>query len=765
MKKIVLSFGWLCSLVISYAQVVDRYPNIQSVDETSVIIAWRTATAGIGTVTWGTTSGSLTNTITESSSNQIHAVTISGLQPNTKYYYKASSGSFASSEEYFFTAKPESVRQVSFLSYGDCGFNNSVQNTIGGFMTAQPVDFAVVVGDVDQNVGNDYDTRFFQRYKDMLKHSCHFTGIGNHDVITNNTNYTDAFHLPHNNPANSEKYYSFTWGNAKFITIDGNSDYTAGSAQYVWLQNELKCNDREWTFVYFHQPPWTNGWDVSYNIPLTPFYHYQGNTDMRTSIVPLFEQYHVDFVLNGHTHNYERGIYNGVRYFICGGAGGATPDTHQSSNAPNIQLELNINNYMKWSVSGDTVSYYTYDLSNNKVDSQVVTKAFTPYVATVSTVSATCGGSNGSATINVAGPHAPYTFSWTGGSTSNTASSLAAGTYQVTITDANGCTKQNSATVSQTTAVLVQAVTTDETCAGSKDGNITLNVTGGNGPYIYNWANNIQPDSLSAGSYVVTVTDANFCTAAQTVTIHTLGGGTRPHLTTPNNATVICNADSLLINATAGFASYNWNNGNNSATLYANSAGTYFVQAVDNFGCVVNSDTVTLTIDSVPHLQITASAVNLSAQFDASQSGLGNYFWDFGNNHNYTGTNTHVNYVYPDSGTYTVKLITQHYCGADTALITVHVSDAVSGVVYMKGDELKVSIEPNPFNREAKVVIDKAAGDYFTAKLYSVDGKLLRDLGNTTNILTIEKANLSAGDYFLHISNDRLQTTLKLVVQ
>lgn len=765
MKKILLSVGLLCMLMVSYSQV-DRYPNIQSPTETSTIIAWRTATASIGTVNWGTSSGSLINAITEPSSTKIHAVTISGLQPNTKYYYQAISGSFTSSVEYFYTAKPDSVRQLDFLAYGDCGFNNSVQNTIGGFMTGHTVDLALVLGDVDQNVGNDYDNRFYLRYKDMLKHTCHFTAIGNHDVITNSTNYTDAFHLLRNNPANSEKYYSFTWGNAKFITIDGNGPYTQGSAQYTWLENELKCNDREWTYVFFHQPPWSNGWDASYSIPFTPFYQYQGNTDMRTSIVPLFEQYHVDFVLNGHTHNYERGIHNGVRYFISGGAGGATPDTHKSSNAPNIQFELNINNYMKWMINGDTVRYYAYNLSNNKVDSQTVIKTFTPYSANVTTVSATCGGSNGSATITVAGPHAPYSYSWTGGSTTNTASSLAAGTYNVTISDVNGCTKQSIAVVSQTTAVALQTVKTDETCEGSKDGNITLTVSGGTSPFSYSWANSIQPDSLSAGTYEVTVTDAYLCTAAQTVTISTLGGNSRPFLSTVANATVICEGDSLVISATTGFATYSWNTGNSSASIYANTAGEYFVQATDSFGCLVFSDTILLTIDSIPHLQIAASTLNLSAQFDASQSGLSNYFWDFGDSQTYSSSTGHATYVYADSGTYTVKLITQYYCGADTAFIDVHVSSLISGAISLKGDVIKVSIQPNPFSSSTNVMIEKDSGDSFYAKLYSVDGKLLRDLGKTTNnTLTIEKGNLSAGDYLLIISNERLKTTLKLIVE
>ena len=138
----------------------------------------------------------------------------------------------------------------------------------------------------------------------------------------------------------------------------------------------------------------------------------------------------------------------------------------------------------------------------------------------------------------------------------------------------------------------------------------------------------------------------------------------------------------------------------------------------------------------------------------------------FGNGQTFNGTTNHAAYVYPDSGTYQVTLITQYYCGADTALITVHVSDAVSGVVSLKGDGVKISIAPNPFGNQTKVLIDKTPGENFEAKIFSVEGKLIRDLGTTANNqLVIERGNLSAGNYFLLISNNYLKTTLKLMVE
>lgn len=767
MRKLQLLLLFMIFATVTFAQVVDRYPNIQSPDETSVIIAWRTATASNGSVQWGTSAGSLTNTVTETGNNQIHAITISGLQANTQYFYKAVSGTFQSSVEHFYTAKKESQRQFDFLAYGDCGFNNTVQNTIGSLMAGQTVDMGVVAGDIDQNVGNDYDARFFQRYKDMLKHTCHFTAIGNHDVITNATNYTDAFHLPHNNPAASEKYYSFTWGNAKFITIDGNGSYTQGTAQYTWLENELKCNDREWTFVYFHQPPWSNGWDASYSIPFTPFYHYQGNTDMRTSIVPLFEQYDVDFVINGHTHNYERGIYNGVRYFITGGAGGATPDTHQSSNAPNIQLEMNINNYMKWSVKGDTVSYYTYDLSGNKVDSQRITKTFTTYADQFTSTPALCyGASNGTATASVVGPHSPYSLTWSNGATTSTVSGLAAGTYQITVTDVNGCTKQRSVAVSQNPALTVQTTLTDERCKGEKNGKVVLQTAGGTSPYQYTWGSGVNPDSLIAGTYTVTVTDANQCTATQTATIKTKGGNKHPHLSANNNQTIVCKGDSIRLTADAGYVSYTWNNAASSAVQYAHNGGLYFLTAIDSAGCSVRSDTLNLQTDSVPHLVISATVNQLDAQLQASQSGLTSYFWDFGNGDNATTTTPATSYTYADSGTYVVKLVTQHYCGKDTAIYTLVASKTTTGIAVLRTEMFELNLAPNPFSEVSTLLISPSPNEPSAIKLFGTDGRLIRDLGTVRgNSTVIKRENLAAGQYVLQVEQGQRTRSIMLIVE
>ena len=126
------------------------------------------------------------------------------------------------------------------------------------------------------------------------------------------------------------------------------------------------------------------------------------------------------------------------------------------------------------------------------------------------------GGTNGSINLTVTGGTAPYFYEWESGTTVEDRKNLSAGTYSVTVIDANSCSSVVSVTVNQPAPLSVVSSPTAITCFS--DGFITLNVTGGTTPYSYNWAdvtgnkNAKDRSGLTAGSYSVTVTDANGCT-------------------------------------------------------------------------------------------------------------------------------------------------------------------------------------------------------------------------------------------------------------
>ncbi|MFB9075865.1 T9SS type A sorting domain-containing protein [Flavobacterium procerum] len=213
-------------------------------------------------------------------------------------------------------------------------------------------------------------------------------------------------------------------------------------------------------------------------------------------------------------------------------------------------------------------------------------------------------GSNGSATVNVSGGTGGYSYAWapTGGNT-NTATGLAAGTYTVTVTDANLCQKTQSFTISQPDPFVTTVTQTNVSCNGGSNGSATVNVTGGTGTYSYSWAPTggtaATASGLQAGTYTVTITDANACSAIQTVTI------TQPLLLTASSVKtdVSCIGASdgtATVSATGGTGAYTYvwaPSGGTAATATGLAPGTYTATITDANGCFT---TQTVTIITTP---------------------------------------------------------------------------------------------------------------------------------------------------------------------
>lgn len=137
----------------------------------------------------------------------------------------------------------------------------------------------------------------------------------------------------------------------------------------------------------------------------------------------------------------------------------------------------------------------------------------TAVVLSTTQVNVLCNGSStGSIDLTVSGGISPYTYSWTGGATTQDRSGLAAGTYTVTVTDANACTKTTSVTITQPTALSLSAILTQPTNCFVANGTIDLSVSGGTGAYTYSWTGGVTTQDLVnvvENTYTVTVTDAN----------------------------------------------------------------------------------------------------------------------------------------------------------------------------------------------------------------------------------------------------------------
>ncbi|CAA6819092.1 MAG: internalin, putative, partial [uncultured Aureispira sp.] len=143
-----------------------------------------------------------------------------------------------------------------------------------------------------------------------------------------------------------------------------------------------------------------------------------------------------------------------------------------------------------------------------------------------STTNVTCfGGSDGTATVSLTGGVGGYTYNWSNGNNTATATGLDANTHSVTVTDANGCTITANVIITQPTALQIVLTADSVQCKNGNDGSATSVVTGGIFPYTYQWdaaaggAVTATASNLSAGSYTVTATDFTGCTVIGNITV------------------------------------------------------------------------------------------------------------------------------------------------------------------------------------------------------------------------------------------------------
>ena len=218
-----------------------------------------------------------------------------------------------------------------------------------------------------------------------------------------------------------------------------------------------------------------------------------------------------------------------------------------------------------------------------------------------STVPVSCfGGQNGSATVTATGGALPYSYSWspTGGN-GPTASGLSAGNYFVTVTDANLCVAALATTITQP-PVFQHTSTMQPSICGGANGSASVAETGGTAPYSYLWSptggTGSMAQNLTAGNYIVSITDAHGCTDTVQIAVGTLPS---VQVAVINTVQVTCfgaKTGSATASASSGSApySYKWSMGGNNSTAVGLAAGIYTVTVTDANLCTASA-TVTIT--------------------------------------------------------------------------------------------------------------------------------------------------------------------------
>ncbi|MDG1476379.1 MAG: gliding motility-associated C-terminal domain-containing protein [Vicingaceae bacterium] len=232
-----------------------------------------------------------------------------------------------------------------------------------------------------------------------------------------------------------------------------------------------------------------------------------------------------------------------------------------------------------------------------------------------STTDENCGNGTGTIDITISQAAQPYIFTWNNGATTEDLSNLNAGTYTITVTDANQCVETLDVTIGNNTGNLTISSNqlSNENC-GNVDGAIDINVSGGTLPYTFSWDNGATTEditSLTAGDYTVTITDGNGCTFNETYTIINNTGNLAATTTIINE---ICGngagAINLIVTGNAGTLSFLWNNGAVTEDLTGLSAGLYSCTITDANGCILSTPSYNVINESSTLLLANTSVTN-----------------------------------------------------------------------------------------------------------------------------------------------------------
>ena len=353
--------------------------------------------------------------------------------------------------------------------------------------------------------------------------------------------------------------------------------------------------------------------------------------------------------------------------------GGQAPYTYLWSNGQTTQTVNGL-------VAGTYTVVVTDNLGCTINGSATITQPAAPILLQQTHVNILCFGNNtGSIDLTVSGGTVPYTYLWSNGATTQDINSLVAGTYNVTVTDANGCISVLSVNVTQPALPLtVGSVVTNVTCFGQTNGAIDITPLGGTGPFTYFWTtgqttediNNIPP-----GTYIVAITDANNCVASAQIVVTQPAAALSGSITQNPITCYGVNDGQLTASGTGGTAPYNyvWTpTGQTGSIASLLGPGNYLVTITDANGCtaVVNS-TLTGPAPLIANFNISDNVVCVPSTVTLTNSSIGTFssvLWTLSNG--VSSSSNQFTTTFNTIGCYNVTLLITNAsgCTADTTI-------------------------------------------------------------------------------------------------
>ncbi|MBU4403249.1 MAG: fibronectin type III domain-containing protein, partial [Actinobacteria bacterium] len=404
-----------CVSVIAASTPSGVHLTWQNDPHSTVTVTWFTDQGLSGytpTVRYGTSTGNYTKSTTGTSHTysgatvDVHDVEVTGLSPGTTYYYTCGDATHGFSGEKSFGTPPE-YGGFKFCAYGDSRNNPwyvphenndlSIWEKVADAVADEGPLFNIFTADFiydgdDEDKWNLWFLKFDQLSGESAFMSCH----GNHEKYANA--YFERFAFPGN-----EQWYSFDVSNVHFVCLDtglkDDDEYALLSgAQKTWLESDLQAasaGECDWIVAFFHRHPYASGGS------------HGDQSDVIDVLVPLFDQYGVDLVFNGHTHYYERSLpmkggevvdNDGSFYHKVGGtiyviAGGAGAPLANPGSEPWVAHNEKAYHYCAVDVKADNTLVVTakrYD-DGSVLDQFTMSKKTPPVVTSVDPASALAG--------------------------------------------------------------------------------------------------------------------------------------------------------------------------------------------------------------------------------------------------------------------------------------------------------------------------------------------------------------------------------------
>ena len=381
------------------AVAIARGPYLSNVTGTSGVVSWWTNIATTGSVALGGQT-----VVDPVGTVQHHQVSVAGLSPNTAYPYTVTSNGTSASGTLQTAATPGTT--FSFAAIGDFGGGAGGETLNANNIATSGSQFIQTVGDnVYPSSGfpdpdfttvySDFDQRLLKPFATAMKSQSFFPANGNKEYYANGE-FWSAFPMPGTN----HSWYSYDWGSAHILVLDSEQDYATGSEQYNFAMSDLAAHqDAIWRIVAIQRPPYSSTSASS------------SSTGVQQYLVPLFQQQHVQLVLSGNSHNYERtypltnGVpsANGITYVVTGAGGNGFNAFSGTPTAYSAFRESSYYEFVKVTVSPTAL---TADAIRADTNAVVDSTTITPSAGGGDTVAPSVPGgvvatASGSSTIDV----------------------------------------------------------------------------------------------------------------------------------------------------------------------------------------------------------------------------------------------------------------------------------------------------------------------------------------------------------------------------